>query len=226
MRSHWQQGGWAILACVAWICLTGPAPVARGADVEVRDFRVLVDGKPAGNAQMRIERQNGGVTVVDCTSAVMVRVFLITYRYSYRGREVWKDGRLQSFASRTNDNGKEYVVRAVAGDRGLHVRVNGREWLASPQAWLTSYWTLPDPKLRGDVVPLIDADTGRDLDCRITAVGAERLSVAGGEQNVNHYQLRGKVEVDVWYDASERLVRQAWVEDGHHTVLELVGIQR
>jgi hypothetical protein len=211
---------------VAWVWLAGLSPAARGADIETRDFRVLVDGKPAGEAHMTIQRRDDGLTVVQCSTSVLVRVFLITYRYSYQGQEVWKAGRLQSLSSSTNDDGTRYTVQAVPGDGGLRVRVNGHDHVAAAESWLTSYWTLPDPKLRGGVVPLIDADTGQDLDCRITFAGAERLSLPAGEQNANHYQLRGKVAVDVWYDAAERLVRREWVEQGHRTVLELEGIRR
>jgi hypothetical protein len=52
------------------------------------------------------------------------------------------------------------------------------------------------------------------------------MPVAGQVQNVNHYRLSGKVAVDVWYDGSERLVRQEWVEEGHRTVLELARVRR
>jgi hypothetical protein len=43
---------------------------------------------------------------------------------------------------------------------------------------------------------------------------------------MNHYKLTGKVNVDLWYDGSDRLVRQEWVESGHKTVLELVRVRQ
>ena len=51
--------------------------------------------------------------------------------------------------------------------------------------------------------------------------------MAGGpEIPLNHYRITGKVNVDLWYDGSERLVRQEWIEQGHKTIVELRGVRR
>jgi hypothetical protein len=212
-----------VLAAALAVCIGG---AARAADVETRDFTVRVDGKPAGDVHMTIQRRDDGTTQVSCDTDVIVKVLLIKYRYTYRGREVWKNGRLQRFASTCDDDGKRFEVSAAAEEGGLRVRVNGQERLAPSHTWLTSYWTLPDPKLREGVIPLLDADNGRELECRIQHVGTVQMAVQGQLQNVNHYRLTGKVQVDLWYDGAERLVRQEWMEEGHRTLLELARIRR
>jgi hypothetical protein len=210
------------LFALAWV---GAAPVQAG-DIETRDFNVLVDGKRAGEVHMTIQHDDDGTYKMRCDTDIEVRVLLVKYRYSYRGLEVWKDGRLQRFDSTTNDDGKRFVVSAVAEANGVRFNVNNQERLVNPDVWLTSYWRLPDPRLRNQVVPLVDADTGCDLDARIQFVGQVQLPVSGQVQNVNHYHLIGKVDVHVWYDASERQVRREWVEEGHRTVLELIRVRR
>jgi len=199
---------------------------ASAADTESRDYNVLVDGKSCGKANMTIHRQEDGTTTVSCDTSIKVTVLLITYRYWYRGREVWKDGRLQRLDSECNDDGKKFKVAAIADGDKLRIRANNQERQARADVWLTSYWTVADVKSRKDTIPLIDADTGRDLDCKVQYVGAKQLSVAGQVRDVNHYKLTGKVQVDLWYDATERLLRQEWIEDGHRTVLELSQIQQ
>jgi hypothetical protein len=216
-RGCWLLGAWALFA---------PGWAAQAADVETRDFAVLVDGKHAGEAHMTIHRKDDSVTEFACDTDVKVKFLWVTYRYSYRGREVWKNGRLVSFASATNDDGKRFQVTATAQEDGLHVRVNGRERVVSADVWLTSYWTLPEAKRRDEAIPLIDADTGKELECRIRKIGEVQVPVAGELQNATHYQFTGKVAVDAWYDGGERLVRQEWIEDGHRTLLELVRIRR
>jgi hypothetical protein len=199
---------------------------ARAADSETREFTVYVDNKVAGKATMKIERQEDGTFVVACDTTVEVKVLFVKYRYTYTGKEVWKDGRLQRFDSSCNDDGKQFVVSAAAEPGGLRIKVNNRERLARPDVWLTSYWSLPDPKLRGGPLALIDADTGRDLTARLQLVGPAQMRINGEEKTVNHYRLTGQVQVDLWYDASERLVRQEWVEEGHRTLLELARARR
>jgi hypothetical protein len=214
---------WLLAACVA---LAPGAARGVAADSETREFNVFVDNKIAGKATMKIERRDDGNIAVACDSSVEVKVLFVTYRYTYTGKELWKDGRLQRLDSSCNDDGKQYVVSAVAEPGGLRVKVNNRERLARPDVWLTSYWGLPDPKLRGGTIPLIDADTGRDLECKLQHVGAAKMRINGEEKTVNHYRLTGKVQVDLWYDASERLARQEWIEDGHRTILELARARR
>jgi hypothetical protein len=214
------------LACAALSLLIAGESAARAADTETREFAVLVDSKPAGSATIGIQRQDDGNTVVSCETKVEVRVLIKRYVYTCQSREVWKEGRLREFGSNCYDDGKRYQVSAAAQPDGVHVRVNGRERTIKPEVWLSSYWTLPDAKLRNQVVPVLDADNGRDLQFRIQHIGATQMAVAGQMQNVEHYRLTGSKQVDLWYDASERLVREAFVEDGHPTVLELTHIRR
>jgi hypothetical protein len=215
---------WLLIGGFLWAAAF--ATPSQAGDIETRDFNVLVDGKRAGEVHMTIQREDDGTFKMRCDTDIEVRVLLVRYRYSYRGMEVWKDGRLQRFDSTTNDDGKRFVVSAVAEANGLRLNVNNQDRLVNPDVWLTSYWRLPDPKLRQQLVPIIDADTGRDLDARIQLIGPVQLPISGQVQNVNHYHLVGKVDVHVWYDASERLVRQEWVEEGHRTILDLIRVRR
>jgi hypothetical protein len=203
------------------------AGTARADDPEVRDFAVLVDGKPSGSARMTIQTKEDGTTHVACESDVNVRILMIRYNYSYRGREVWKDGRLQQLSSACNDNGKRFQVTAVADGNGLRVRSNGRELTVRADAWLTSYWHLPAAELRNQPIPLVDADTGKPMQGRLQSLGVEQRAIAGQAQNVAHFRLTGAAVVyDLWYDGSDRLVRQEWVEQGHRTILELTQLRR
>lgn len=209
---------------VALLALAGQ--LARAADIETRDFIVTVGGKPAGEVHMTIHRQDNGTIVMRCDTDIKVQLVVGGYKFIYRGLEVWKDRRLQRFESTTDDNNKRYIVSAVAEKEGLRLKVNNVERLVRGDVWLTSYWCLPDPKLRGDTVPILDADNGNELDSKLTYVANEKLRVAGQQVSLNHYRLKGKVQVDLWYDGSERLVRQEWMEQGHKTVVELIRVRR
>ncbi len=217
-------GGWVVVAAALSLC--GGARAAA-AEAETRDFAVMVDGDKAGDVHMTISRQDDGAVAFSCDTDVRVGGVITFYKYSYRGKELWKDGRLQHFESKCNDDGKVFAVTAAASSDGLRVRVNGAEHTVSADAWLSSYWSQPDAKLDGQTVSIIDADCGRDLRAKVAFVGAEKASPAGQEQTVQHVRLTGKnVGIDLWYDEDRRLVRQEWVEDGHRTVVELSGVRR
>jgi hypothetical protein len=217
-------GQWLLVAFVA--LSLGPAARAA-ADVETRDFSVYVDAKKAGDVHMTINCQDDGAIAVSCDTDVRVGGVIALYKYSYRGRELWKDGRLQRFESKCDDNGKQFAVSVASAADGLHVRVNDTEHKASADAWLSSYWAQPDARLNDHVVPIVDADCGRDLEAKVQFVGPEKYGPDGQEQIVQHVRLTGKgVGVDLWYDDAKRLVREEWMEDDHRTVVELKGVRR
>src|ERR1700730_6575842 len=91
---------------------------AAAAEAETRDFDVFVDAKKAGDVHMTISRQDDGAIAVSCDTDVRIGLLIPLYKYSYRGKELWKDGRLQHFESVCNDNGKNLAVSATAAADG------------------------------------------------------------------------------------------------------------
>ncbi len=218
---HGVRQGWFVVVLAA-LCL---GVRASAAEVETRDFTVYVDSKKAGDVHMTINRQDDGATSVSCDTDVRVGAIITLYRYSYRGLEEWKNGVLQRFESKTNDNGKKFTVTASKADDGLHVRVNDVEHSAPADVCLTSYWMQPDAKLANQTIPLLDADTGRDLQAKVEFLGPEKYGAEG--QTVQHVHLSGKgVATDLWFDDAKRLVRQEWTEDGHRTVVDLNRVRQ
>ena len=216
-------GAWRLLVggCLA---LSG-AVHAADANAEVRDFTIQVDGKPAGDYHMTIRRQDDGTTSLSAQSDVKVTVLLVTaYSYSYRGQEVWKDGRLQHFESAGKENGKAFSVTADLDGSGLRVKADGKESVLQSDAWTTSCWQLPDSRLRNQDIPLMGCDNGQASTGRMQYVGSERLKVAGQEQACAHYRLTRDVPYELWYDGQDRLVREEWASNGHRTVLDLVHV--
>jgi hypothetical protein len=201
---------------------------ARAGEKEIRDFNVSIDRKPAGSYRMAITTQDDGTQTVTGQANVKVTYLRIYhYHYNYDGTEVWKRGRLVELRSSTDDDGERYEVNARADGNGLRVKVNGQEHTTRWDVWTTTYWRLADARFRNQGVPLIDADTGKDLSGTLQFVATQQLAVAGRLQNCNHYRLTGKsLQVDLWYDDAERLVREVSAEKGHTYTLELASIQR
>jgi hypothetical protein len=224
----WARPGLARAAAILAVASLAGAP-ARGGDIQTRDFIVTVSGKPAGEVHMTIQKLDTGAVWMRCDTDINVPTVVGKYKFIYRGRELWKDQRLVQFDSNTDDNGKRFIVSAVAEQAGVRVKVNNveRPALSPAGVWLSSYWCLPDPRLRNAPLAIIDADNGRNLSGRLQFVANERVRVGGQEIPLNHYRLRGaKLDINLWYDGSDRLVRQEWVEQGHRTIVELVRVRR
>jgi hypothetical protein len=196
------------------------------ADIETRDFAVFVGGKAAGEVHMTIHKQDANTTSVRTDTDIKVSHGLITFKYSFRGQEVWKDRRLSRLESTTDDNSKRYTVSAASDGKELKIKTNGTEARAKTETWSSTYWTLPELKLRENNLTILDADNGKLLEAKLAYVATEKHKIAGQEVSLNHYRLTGKLTVDLWYDGHDRLVRQEWTEQGHKTILILVRVRR
>src|SRR5579859_6493219 len=153
-----------IVTVVATTLLTLPA-VGHAAPPasESRVFKVYVDQKPAGGYRMSI-RQDGDSATMTAQANVRVSFLLVvSYVYTFNGSEAWKGDRLTRLDSNTVDDKKRFDVNAVADGDVLRVRVNGAERTSPGNVWTTTYWRLPAARFRNQAIPLLDADTGKDL---------------------------------------------------------------
>jgi hypothetical protein len=207
------------------ITLLGAVSATAG-EVERRTFAVRVDNKACGTHQLHIQSRDDGTVTVDSNADVTVKIALITYRYAFRGTEIWKEGRIQQITTSTNDNGKKHNVNASGTKEGMTVSADGKEFQVKGETWATTYWKLPPENQRGPAVTLLDADTGKLINARLERAGLEKIMVLGKQVDCMHYKLTGGVQVDLWYDGADRMVRQETIEQGHRTILELSRLQR
>jgi hypothetical protein len=246
---HIKIGKTACRLAIAVFCVCcGIAGAAepREFERETREFKVSVDGKGRGKCTIEISRRDDGSDKMHINAALSFNYVVYEYRYSSVGTEVWKDGRLVRLENIADYNGKKYVVKAKGDAKGMRVTVNDKSSLADADVWVTSYWRLPDhlahadPAVGQGVVPaagsrparkdstvavaLLDSDKGQKLKGEVQRVGEEFITVAGKKSGCTHFRITGDVQVDVWYDASQRLVREETVESGHTTVMELTRI--
>jgi Domain of unknown function (DUF6134) len=199
---------------------------ALASDQEKRVFSVAIDDKPAGTFQLTMQKRPDGSIAVSAQADIEVRMLLARYKYTYRGAEVWKDGRLVSFESTTDDDGKHFHVTGTGGKEGVAFHYDGKEIFVRGDVWLTTYGQLPSEARRGDSLVLVDADTGKRLNTRLQKAGTADVSAGGGIIRATRYKLTGSVKAELWYDDCGRLVRQESMEEGHKTVLELTRLER
>lgn len=206
---------------IAFLALSAPACAAG---IEVREYRISVDGRPAGSYYMTIEERPDGTLVQTGRADVTVRVLFRTFTYAYRGKETWRENRLVAVESHSNDDGKQLQLRGEATPSGLHVVANGRTSVVPADVWTMSYWRLPPKDQRPAEINLLDTDTGRIVRGRLQLIGPSVLAVAGTQVTVNRYSLTGGAQASLWFDTADRLVRQESIEEGHRTAIELVKV--
>jgi len=240
------------IACRVFLVLCRALPtIATAAEPqtlerETRDFKISVDGKGRGKCKIEITSRDDGTERMHIDAALNFNYVVYEYRYSSVGTEIWKDGRLLRLENSANYNGTKYVVKASSSNDKLLVTVDDKTSNFEPDVWVTSYWRLPDRLVQpgaaagkgvvpaggrrraqnGDTVPvvLLDSDKGQMLKGEVKRIGEEAITLAGKKTSCRHYRISGDVQVNVWYDSRQRLVRQEIVESGHKTVMELTRL--
>lgn len=191
----------------AGLLLVGAAvlpPPATAADLKdgTYSFKVLREGDQIGTHTITA-RHEGGDLMLDIAVDIKVKVAFITaYRYEQARREVWREGRLVSFESDTNDDGKK--AKTSGKLEGDMLVVTGPEGTQKVRADIISNsWWNPDLAKQTELLSTFDSKL---LKVKIEDAGEESVETAAGPVKAHRYVITGEVEREVWYDAEGRWV--------------------
>jgi hypothetical protein len=203
-----------LVGASAWLV----APKAEAAPLATVEFRVLRNGRDIGRHRLTLQREGQDLV---CAIDVELRVGLgpITfYRYTHENLERWRAGRFVSFASRTDDNGSTYTVRAERAAEGIAVEGADGAYRAPADAWPTTYW-YPGFLDRGHWV---DTQFGRLRRARVVPQGEQLVSVAGRELVARRFRLEGDLALELWYRDGRWVGLAATAPDGSALTYRLV----
>lgn len=169
-------------------------------------FDVLMDGRNIGQHSVTVWNQADS-TQVDISIDLKVGLGpIVFYRYEQRNRSLWENGILASFLSNTNDDGDIYTVAGNRRDDGMSVAVNGGAAALVPDWFPTTYWD----KRTVYQDRLLATQDGEVLDVETRSVGFETIEVRGRTVRAEKFEMRGDLDIDLWYDESDRWVKLAF----------------
>ncbi|MEM7525529.1 MAG: DUF6134 family protein [Pseudomonadota bacterium] len=175
-------------------------------------FQVDMGGSPIGTHSVRFEQRGDELHAFIDIQFDVGFAFITLYEYEHSNHEVWRDGRLISIDTKTNDDGEQFTVKGEATAEGF--RVEGSEGLLTLPADIlpSSYWnpaTLTAPML-------LDTQKGRVLDAQFETLDAERIAPqTGATVRACRYRMSGDLDLDVWYDGAGRWVKLAFAFGGN-----------
>ncbi len=176
---------------------TGEAP--RDAMV----FDVLRDGDKIGEHRLDFEHLDGTLKVSVETEMEVSFAFVTLFRYEHKRVERWRDGRLESLAGMTNDDGEEFEVSIVRKEGFYSRTVNGTEEEIREPLSVDSLWS----RDRLAAGKLFSAASGQSYRVRSNLLGWETIEAKGAAMEAEHVKLSGEVERDLWYGASGELLK-------------------
>jgi hypothetical protein len=189
-------------AATAALVALGSANLARAADSEL-EFTVLRNGDPIGSHEIDVTERDGK-TMVDIETEVAVKLAFVTlYNFDHEGHEVWQDGHLVSYRSKTDDDGTDKALNAKLDGDALAVEGSASRHRSVPTIIPASLW---NPATVGQS-KLLNTLDGSEMAVSVADKGMENVDVRGQQVPARHYVLTGELQRELWYDASGRLVK-------------------
>ena len=131
-------------------------------------------------------------------------------------REVWRNGQIVSFQSKTNDRGKKYEVVIQQNGNQLAVKSGDNTSVLTAAAVPSSYWYEPLFKERSQ---LFDTMTGESEAVKLEFVGMAQAKYRGGRLPVRHYRMaENPSKRELWYFETGIMFMTRWEEDEGGTV--------
>tara|TARA_Y100000741_G_C18173085_1_gene526121 strand:+ start:88 stop:771 length:684 start_codon:yes stop_codon:yes gene_type:complete len=169
------------------------------------EFDIYRNNKNIGKHIFSFRKQDGELFVDSEINFKIKKLGVVLYKYYVKGTEVYKDGKLIKFNSKTNQNGKEKYVNMIMQD-GEYV-IDGSSYKGkAPTDYLIGTWWNHSIV---EAAAQISAVSGRIIKQKVTFLGKEKIKFGTKTYNTLHFNFSSsdqklnkdkKLNTDVWYD--------------------------
>jgi hypothetical protein len=201
-----------LLAGLAALAFAPSAAAAAGLDAA---FDIIRKGDRIGFHAVNVEETGDGGIRVETRIEMQVKFGPIpVFRYEHVSSELWRDGRLESIESKTDNNGKAESLNVRRAGETLLIDGTRFRGEGPGDAIPSSYWN----KAIVNTKTLLDTQNGRLIDVRVENLG-ETPSPAGSQ--AEQHRINGTVNLNLWYDG-DRWVGADFVVRGQALTYRLV----
>ena len=212
----------AIFAIFIQILLVAQSASAdHGVSSGTLQFAVELDGNSIGEHVIMFHQLPEDSIEVDIRIDLQVKFGPFTmFNYTHQNNTTWHAGRLVRMQSETDDDGRPFSLHAVARSTGLSIESSSlASYTAPPETLPTTYWMSSTVKQ----TRLINTQNGEFLEIRASELGSESVTGPNGLISATRYQLDGDLQIDLWYDDDETLVKLAFESRGGKVIYRLVS---
>jgi hypothetical protein len=193
-----------LLAAAMGALAASAAPMAGFPPPGTLSYVIKRNGDAIGTHQMEFRRDGNRYEVLTRIDVAVTILGITAFRFVNQSTEEWVDGRLSSFVSRTNDDGKMHdVLVKPQGDDALWVTENGVRKLFPNVSLIGTLWN----PATASQTRLIDPVDGKLRQVAITDHGAETITVRGRPMTARHITVVGATwRREVWYGPDGSIV--------------------
>tara|TARA_B100000700_G_scaffold31641_1_gene30262 strand:+ start:711 stop:1394 length:684 start_codon:yes stop_codon:yes gene_type:complete len=170
-------------------------------------FDIYRNNKNIGTHVFKFMRKNNLIEVESEINFEIKKLGIVLYTYHVKGKEVYKDGQLIKFNSKTNQNGKEKYVNLTLEEGKFIIDGSSFKGKTSKDYLLGTWWNHSIVKSKAQ----ISAVSGRIIHQKVEFLGKETIKINGKKYNTLHFNFSSsdeklskdkRLNTDVWYDES------------------------
>ena len=181
------------------------AHVQHYKDLKRIEFDIYRNNKHIGEHIFSFAKSDEQISIESEINFIIKKLGIVLYKYHVKGKEVYKDGKLIKFNSRTDQNGKEkYVNLELENDEFI---INGSSFKGkTPTNYLLGTWwnhSIVESEAQ------ISAVSGRIINQKVTFLGKETIKIGNKTYKTLHFNFSStdkklkkdkKLNTDVWYE--------------------------
>ena len=174
-------------------------------DLNRIEFDIFRNNKHIGKHIFSFKNVNDQLEVESEINFEIKKLGIVLYKYHVKGKEIYKDGELIKFNSKTNQNGKEKYVNLEIKDGELLIDGSSYKGKAPKDYLLGTWWNHSIVKAPAQ----ISAVSGRIIMQNVKFLGKEKIKSGNKTYNTLHFNFSSsdeklskdkKLNTDVWYD--------------------------
>ena len=179
--------------------LPADAHVQHYDDLKRIEFDIYRNNKHIGKHIFSFKRSDAQLAVESEINFEIKKFGIVLYKYHVRGTEIYQNGELIKFNSKTNQNGKQKYVNMKLENGEYIIDGSSYKGKAPEDYLLGTWWNHSIIKAEAQ----ISAVAGRIIKQKVTSLGKEIIKLGDESYDVLHFNFSSidkKLNTDVWYD--------------------------
>ena len=194
-----------VLLCLISFPFSTNAHVQHYEDLNRIEFDIYRNKDHIGKHIFSFKRSDEQLAVESEINFKIKKFGIVLYKYHVKGTEVYKEGKLIKFNSKTNQNNKKKYV---------NIKLEGEEYIVDGSSYqgktpidflLGTWWNHSIVEAKAQ----ISAVSGRIIKQQVTFLGKETIEFGDKSYNTLHFNFSStdkkltkdkKLNTDVWYD--------------------------
>ena len=174
-------------------------------DLNRIEFDIYRNQNHIGKHVFSFKKLNGELAVESEINFQIKKFGIVLYKYHVKGTEIYKDGKLVKFNSKTNQNGKVKYVNMQLDNEEYNIDGSSYQGKAPIDFMIGTWWNHGIVKASAQ----ISAVSGRIIKQKVTFLGKETIKIHDKIYNTLHFNFSSadkklakdkKLNTDVWYD--------------------------